>query len=179
MITLSDCLSILDEQEDSPALTRFLSLATKRPKLKKGGGYRATYDLKADGVYVHLEYVERVWRVLAVQLLGKEESGFSCYTGELERGLSMKSDRRHLREVLGDPSSSGGDGKIGSLGIVNRLWDRWDHDRYSLRFDYEADGATIYVACLQRPRDVQQFEQRRRANQSAQTTPGSSAPLRV
>ena len=163
MITLNDCISLLDENAESPACVRFLSLAAKPAKLKKRGGFRATYELKADGINVHLEYIERAWRVLALQFYGVKESGFSCFAGEFESALDTKTKRGRLHEVLGAPSSTGGDGKVGKYGIVDRWWDRWDREKYSLRFDFEADAASIYVVSLQRPRDVQEFETRRKA----------------
>lgn len=177
MITLSDIISILDQREDSAAYLRFKSIASKAQKLKKGG-YIATQSFKKDGLLVHFEYVERAWLIRAVHLYWKKESGFSPYFGELKPGVTMQANRRGLAAALGAPSSAGGDGSVGQFGIVNRVWERWDYDGYSLRLDYEADSSTIYTGCLQRPRDVQEFE-KRRANQAAQTTPGSSVPLRV
>ena len=127
---------------------------------------------------MHFEYVDRVWLIRAVHLYSKKESGFSTYLGEFKPGITIQRDRRALITALGVPTSTGGDGTVGRFGIVNRVWERWDYDEYSLRFDYEEDGTTVYTGCLQRPRDVQEFE-KRRANQAAQTTPGSSAALRV
>lgn len=176
MITLPDCVSILDQHGDSTSFLRFSALASYRVKMKKEGGYRATYPLKADGIEVHLEYVERNWLILAVHLYGGKGSGFSAYAGELEHGLSMKSSRSRLREVLGAPSSTGGDGTVGRYGIVNRPWDRWDREDHSLRFDYEEDGSSIHVACLQRPRDVRAFEERRVASQATLQTPARVTP---
>ena len=76
MITLNDCISILDENAESPACVRFLSLAAKPAKMKKEGGFRATYELKSDGICIHLEYIEQAWRVLALQFYGVKESDF-------------------------------------------------------------------------------------------------------
>jgi hypothetical protein len=179
MIPFSDCISILDQREESAAYARFKGLASAAEKLKKEGGYQATQSFKKDGVYVHFEYVDRAWLIRAVHLYSKKESGFSSYLGEFKSGVTIQHGRQALVAALGAPSSSGGDGTVGRFGIVNRVWERWDYEGYSLRFDYEADGSTIYTGCIQRPRDVQEFEKKRRANQTAQTTPGSSAPLRV
>jgi hypothetical protein len=163
MITLPDCISILDAKFDSREFVHFLACSIEPKKLRKEGGYRASCLLKKDGVNVHFEYVDKEWIVLAVHLYGKKESGFSIYPGDLGSGITLKQNRVDFQATFGPATSTGGDGKLGTFSIVNRWWDRWDYDGYSLRVDYEADHQTVYVACIQRTRDVVEFEKRRKA----------------
>ena len=164
MITFADCISILDTKSDSREFIHLLGCATEQKKLRKEGGYRASCSLKKDGVDVHFEYVDKSWIVLAVHLYGKKESGFSIYAGDLGAGITLKQSRPAFHAAFGPAASTGGDGKPGTFGIVNRWWDRWDYDGYSLRLDYEADHQTVYIVCVQRIRDVVEFEKRRKAS---------------
>ncbi len=161
MISLAECVSILDEREDSAAFSHFKSLASVVEKLKKEGGYRATQSFKKDGIDVYFEWTDKVWLIVAVQLYPKKASRFLPYGGEITPSVFLQDGRQALVAALGVPSSSGGDGSVGQFGIINRIWERWDYAGYSLRFDYENDGATVYIAHVQRPRDVQEFEKRR------------------
>lgn len=156
-ITLRDCVSILDELEESSAYARFRSLAIGFNKFTKGAD--AGQSFKKDGIYVNCEYVNRKWTVTELHLYGRKVSGFSPYPGDVAPGVTMAAGRAGLIAALGTPSSSGGNGALGAFDVLSKVWDRWDYDDYSLRFDYQPDKATVDLASVQRPCAVQKFEQ--------------------
>lgn len=148
MITYRDCISILSEEEKSDALERFLSLANGRPSLVKSGGYRAIYDLKDEGVCIHMEYIDQTWKVRSLQLIGGNDEDASKFKEEIESGLKMSSTREEVHQSLGKPTAFGGNGKELRFGIINRFWDEWNRDTYSVRIDYQNDESSLYLVTL-------------------------------
>ncbi|MCW1922327.1 hypothetical protein OKA05_07160 [Luteolibacter arcticus] len=109
MITLQDCIAILDQREDSPAYAQFKDLAQAANKLENFHGSRMQ-GFKKDGVNVHFEHVApRVLVVSAVHLYAKKESRFTPYAGDVAPGVTLAAIRSALVAALGTPSSSGGD----------------------------------------------------------------------
>ena len=156
-ITLADCVSILDQLEEADAYARFRSLAIKFNKFTKG--VNAGQSFKKDGIDVHCQYLNRKWTVTELHLYWKKASGFSPYPGDVAPGVTMAAGRAGLIAALGKPSSSGGDGALGAFDVLAKVWDRWDYNNYSLRFNYQPDKATVDTASVQRPCVVQKFEQ--------------------
>jgi hypothetical protein len=148
MSIYTDLAANLGEPHGSVGIAAILGKLPPRKGLRKEGGYRASLTFKREGLYLVFDWQRPDWLLSSAMLFPAGVDGFGAFGEPIEGRLPVASARPSVHGALGAPSRTGGSGQ--ALGVLtDYFWDRYDFERYHLRFDYEsADGAIRLVSLM-------------------------------
>ena len=137
----------IGEPYGSARIQALLSELPPKKGLRKQGGDRASLTFKDQGIELIFDWHEPEWLSASAILFAPGVDGFGGFVEPIEGRLPIASHRPDVHAALGAPSRTGGGGKSSGV-ITDYSWDRYDFERYHLRFDYESEAGAIRVVYL-------------------------------
>jgi hypothetical protein len=143
----ADLVANLGQPHGAAGVQALLAKLPASKGLRKEGGYRASLTFKDDGLYLIFSWDRPHWLFSCSILYPAGVEGFGGFLDPIAGRVPISSPRPSVQRALGAPSRSGGTGNAVGV-LTDYFWDRYDFERYHLRFDYESAGGAIRMVSL-------------------------------
>ncbi|HLI66783.1 MAG TPA: hypothetical protein VKU90_10500 [Caulobacteraceae bacterium] len=145
-----DLAASLREQENSAVFRRLVGAVGEQPQISQTPeeyndpeGRTRFYKFVNSGI----EMGFRDRGLNHIHLFLRPTEGYESYRGPLDRGINKDADESSVRELFGEPSSTGG-GKPSALLGFRRRWVKFDLAGYAVRYEFEPEDGLNKVTII-------------------------------